>query len=75
MVVAGPEGFNKNAYRKFNIKTEGRRGRRLRHDARGDEPPLRARAGREIPIATTSIWPDLVLIDGGQGQLEAGAGW
>ena len=58
-----------------------RAGRRLRHDARGDAPPLRAapeggraaaRAGRRgEPGDTLGAWPDLVLIDGGKGQLAA----
>ena len=46
MVVAGPEGFRKGQYRKFNIKgNEARDRRRFRHDARGVPPPLRAPAG------------------------------
>ena len=69
MVVAGRAGFMKQAYRKFAIKTaatnddfammrevfERRFGRALREDP--------ARAGED--------WPDLVLIDGGAGQLSA----
>jgi excinuclease ABC subunit C len=69
MVVAGPSGFMKQGYRKFAIKTaatnddfammrevfERRFGRALREDP--------ARAGED--------WPDLVLIDGGAGQLSA----
>ena len=43
MIVAGPEGFQKNQYRKFNIRsTELSAGRRFRHDARGARPPLQA---------------------------------
>jgi excinuclease ABC subunit C len=69
MVVAGPEGFTKNAYRKFNIKTEG---------AAGDDFAMMrevltrrfGRALREDPERGEEHWPDLVLIDGGQGQLE-----
>ena len=51
MIVAGPEGFRKNAYRKFNIKRPGdRAGRRFRDDARGARPPLRpAREGGSGP--------------------------
>ena len=69
MVVAGPTGFMKQGYRKFGIKSaatnddfammrevfERRFGRALREDP--------ARAGED--------WPDLVLIDGGAGQLSA----
>ncbi len=70
MIVAGPEGFNKNAYRKFNIKTEG---------AAGDDFAMMrevmtrrfGRALKENPERDDEHWPDLLLIDGGQGQLEA----
>ena len=70
MVVAGPDGFNKNAYRKFNIKSEG---------AAGDDFAMMrevmsrrfGRALKENPDRDDEHWPDLVLIDGGQGQLEA----
>ena len=69
MVVAGPEGFIKNSYRKFNIKTEG---------AAGDDFAMMrevltrrfGRALREDPERGDESWPDLLLIDGGQGQLE-----
>ena len=70
MVVAGPEGFQKNAYRKFAIRgpiapgddfammrevLERRFGRAMKEQAEGENPAL----------------PDLVLIDGGAGQLSA----
>jgi excinuclease ABC subunit C len=69
MVVAGPEGFIKNSYRKFNIKTEG---------AAGDDFAMMrevltrrfGRALRDDPERGDESWPDLLLIDGGQGQLE-----
>jgi excinuclease ABC subunit C len=128
MIVAGPEGFRKNQYRKFNIKSENlspgddfgmmrevltRRFKRLLSDAprvieaplspmpppkrgRSDDevvrvgvedendptPALRADpppsgegeaelVGRDDEEPADSPWPDLVLIDGGQGQLTA----
>jgi excinuclease ABC subunit C len=69
MVVAGPAGFLKSAYRKFTIK-----------DARGNDDVgmMRevferrfGRALREDPERTGDTWPDLVLIDGGAGQLSS----
>ena len=70
MVVAGPEGFRKGQYRKFNIKDRDRARRRFRDDARSVRPPLRPRAGRGSR-PRRGDWPDLVLIDGGRGQLNA----
>jgi excinuclease ABC subunit C len=70
MVVAGPDGFVKNAYRKFNIKGEGVAG----DDFAMMREVLSRRFGRalkEDPERSEESWPDLVLIDGGQGQLEA----
>jgi excinuclease ABC subunit C len=104
MIVAGQEGFRKNQYRKFNIRSTdlvpgddfgmmrqvlGRRFKRLI-----DEAPRAAIAlpasietalamasqqdGAPIDIAGAagddedeSPWPDVVLIDGGRGQLTA----
>jgi excinuclease ABC subunit C len=76
MVVAGPEGFDKSQYRKFNIKDEElepgddygmmrevMRRRFTRLIKEGEE------AGK--PISELDTYPDLVLIDGGQGQLSA----
>jgi len=71
-IVAGPEGFEKAQYRKFNIKTaELAPGRRLCHDARGSEPPLRPDDEEETEGVPQEKWqrPDLVLIDGGPGQM------
>jgi excinuclease ABC subunit C len=71
MIVAGPEGFRKNAYRKFNIKRP--------ESAPGDDFAMMrevlerrfARLEREDPERRSGEWPDLVLIDGGKGQLSA----
>lgn len=68
MVVAGPDGFIKNAYRKFNIKVPG---------AAGDDYAMMRevltrrfeRVIKEDPERAGENWPDLVLIDGGEGQL------
>ncbi|PKR54133.1 excinuclease ABC subunit UvrC [Thalassospira marina] len=68
MIVAGPEGFMKNAYRKFNIKGD---------IAPGDDFAMMrevltrrfARAQKEDPDRENGSWPDLCLIDGGLGQL------
>ena len=71
MVVAGPEGFRKNAYRKFNIKNP--------EIAPGDDFAMMrevlerrfSRAQKEDPDRDKGEWPDLVLIDGGKGQMSA----
>ncbi|MCL6249622.1 excinuclease ABC subunit UvrC [Altererythrobacter sp. KTW20L] len=68
MIVAGPEGFIKNQYRKFNIKTA---------QTNDDFAMMRevmqrrfSRAMEEDPERTSGMWPDLVLIDGGKGQMS-----
>jgi len=84
MVVAGPEGFEKNAYRKFNIRDTDlepgddygmmrevmrRRFGRLKkewEELNSPPPALPVEADRR-----PESWPDLVLIDGGLGQLSA----
>ncbi len=71
MVVAGPEGFRKGQYRKFNIKNA--------ETVPGDDFGMMrevfsrrfARAQEEDPDRDRGDWPDLVLIDGGRGQLSA----
>src|ERR1700712_36390 len=84
MIVAGPDGFIKNQYRKFNIKSEGltpgddyammrevleRRFKRLLKPPEGDA----AQGKVEVKADDDSFpqWPDLVIIDGGRGQLNA----
>ena len=71
MVVAGPEGFQKGQYRKFNIKrAETRPG----DDFAMMREVMARRFGRvqeQDPDRQGSTWPDLVLIDGGKGQMTA----
>jgi excinuclease ABC subunit C len=71
MIVAGPDGFEKSQYRKFNIKSTD--------IAPGDDygmmrEVLRRRFGRmqkEEEAGAAPPRPDLVLMDGGRGQLDA----
>jgi excinuclease ABC subunit C len=71
MVVAGPEGFVKGQYRKFNIKRA--------ETAPGDDFAMMrevmarrfGRAVAEDPDRDQGTWPDLVLIDGGKGQMSS----
>ncbi|MDQ7776396.1 excinuclease ABC subunit UvrC [Paracoccus aminovorans] len=71
MVVAGPEGWIKSQYRKFNIKgTEITPG----DDFGMMKEVLTRRFSRllkEDPDRQTDAWPDLLLIDGGAGQVSA----
>ena len=92
MIVAGPDGFRKNQYRKFNIRSEDitpgddfgmmrevlqRRFKRLLAEAPRPsfDDAMAAEQSGEVHIddeqAFEQSWPDLVLIDGGQGQLSA----
>jgi len=81
MIVAGPDGFIKNQYRKFNIKSEGltpgddyammrevlqRRFKRLLTSAAEGDVAKPKADDNSFPQ-----WPDLVIIDGGRGQLNA----
>ena len=71
MIVAGPEGFRKNGYRKFNI--------RRAETVPGDDFAMMRevisrrfeRLEKEDPDRSRGDWPDLLLIDGGKGQLSA----
>ncbi|QIG53370.1 excinuclease ABC subunit UvrC [Altererythrobacter sp. BO-6] len=69
MVVAGPEGFLKNQYRKFNIREA-----QTNDDFGMMREVMRRRFGRameEDPEREGGTWPDLVLIDGGKGQMSS----
>jgi excinuclease ABC subunit C len=70
MIVAGPEGFRKNAYRKFNIKSGVTPGDDFGMMREVLERRF-ARLEKEDPERTGGEWPDLLLIDGGKGQLSA----
>ncbi|WP_170367565.1 excinuclease ABC subunit UvrC [Ruegeria arenilitoris] len=71
MIVAGPEGFMKNAYRKFNIRGDDL--------TPGDDFGMMkevlsrrfTRLLKEDPDRDKGLWPDLLLIDGGAGQVSA----
>ena len=78
MIVAGPEGFQKNHYRKFNIRpddiTPGDDTAMMRQVLRRRFARLQKESPRDAEGRTAQDappWPDLVLIDGGQGQLTA----
>jgi excinuclease ABC subunit C len=96
MIVAGPEGFQKNQYRKFNIRSSDlapgddfgmlrevlkRRFRRLLKEVPSGAAPWmqgfaeaalgQAGIDANVSPAVDQPWPDLVIIDGGRGQLSA----
>lgn len=74
MIVAGAEGFLKSQYRKFNIRSEA--------GANSDDFGMMRevltrrfeRLLKEDPDRNSGMWPDLLLIDGGAGQVSAVAG-
>jgi excinuclease ABC subunit C len=84
MIVAGPEGFVKNQYRKFNIRStditpgddfgmmrevmERRFSRLLKEH--GDVEPAEATED-DVVGGAFPAWPDVIFIDGGQGQMTA----
>jgi excinuclease ABC subunit C len=71
MIVAGPDGFERGQYRKYDIK-----GTEI---APGDDFAMMkevltrrfARLLKEDPDRETAAWPDLIVIDGGAGQVSA----
>ncbi|MFN5825627.1 MAG: excinuclease ABC subunit UvrC, partial [Rhodobacterales bacterium] len=71
MIVAGPDGFLKSQYRKFNIRS--------RAGANSDDFGMMKevltrrfeRLLKEDPDRSSDAWPDLLLIDGGAGQVSA----
>ena len=71
MVVAGPEGMEKNEYRKFNIKDD----KLIPGDDVGMMKEVITRRFRRLivedPDRSLGKWPDLILIDGGAGQISA----
>ncbi|MBK8211215.1 MAG: excinuclease ABC subunit UvrC [Rhodospirillales bacterium] len=72
MIVAGPDGLIKNAYRKFKIRNEA--GAAPGDDYAMMREVMSRRFGRalaEDPDGTRGQWPDLILIDGGAGQLAS----
>ncbi|MEN9849961.1 MAG: hypothetical protein RL128_124 [Pseudomonadota bacterium] len=74
MIVAGADGFLKSQYRKFNIRSEA--------GANSDDFGMMRevltrrfeRLLKEDPDRTSGMWPDLLLIDGGAGQVSAVGG-
>ena len=87
MIVAGPEGFTKTAYRKYRT-TGAKAGTRTRATPEGNSPDARAAPGDDYAMMREVLtrrfsralkedsersgdqWPDLILLDGGRGQLS-----
>ncbi|HEX8415027.1 MAG TPA: excinuclease ABC subunit UvrC, partial [Sphingomicrobium sp.] len=70
MIVAGPEGFRKGSYRKFNIKSGVTPGDDFGMMREVLERRF-ARLEKDDPDRAGGEWPDLLLIDGGKGHLSA----
>lgn len=66
-IVAGPEGFNRREYRTFNMKAP--------HAEPGDDYAMMREVMRRrftrLMREDGGVWPDVVIIDGGRGQLSA----
>ena len=87
MIVAGPDGFAKNQYRKFNIKNQDlvpgddygmmkevfkrRFSRLIKEHGKRDQCKTEDDSLSSADPGSLPPWPDLVLIDGGAGQLSA----
>jgi len=74
MIVAGPEGFIKNQYRKFNIKqaqTNDDFGMMREVMHRRFSRAMKEDPDRKASVDGVGMWPDLVLIDGGKGQMSS----
>ncbi len=71
MIVAGVDGYLKSQYRKFNIKSDAG----VNSDDFGMMKEVLTRRFerliKEDPARTSDAWPDLLLIDGGAGQVSA----